>query len=107
MSYCGTNATTSRGQGQSREGAWERVKPNQRAGGVDEESIEAFGEKLDERLDQLHEDLPNWQLHSKTLPRACTSVRLRLWAGHAVLRATIPRTSRRRGLGAQDPRAEP
>ena len=57
MSYCGTNATTSRGQGQSREGAWERVKPNQRAGGVDEESIEAFGEKLDERLDQLHEDL--------------------------------------------------
>jgi RNA-directed DNA polymerase len=37
--------------------AWERVKANQGAGGVDGESIAAFGERLDERLNQLHEEL--------------------------------------------------
>ena len=37
--------------------AWEHVKANQGAGGGDGESIEAFGEKLDERLDQLHRAL--------------------------------------------------
>src|ERR1039458_2039360 len=37
--------------------AWEKVKANQGAGGVDGESIEAFGERLDERLEQLHEEL--------------------------------------------------
>ena len=37
--------------------AWEKVKANQGAGGVDGESIEAFGERLDERLEQLHEAL--------------------------------------------------
>jgi hypothetical protein len=37
--------------------AWERVKANHGAGGVDGESIEAFGEQLDERLDRLHEEL--------------------------------------------------
>ena len=37
--------------------AWEKVKANQGAGGVDEESIEAFGERLEERLAQLHEEL--------------------------------------------------
>jgi len=37
--------------------AWEKVKANQGAGGVDGESIEAFGERLEERLTQLHEEL--------------------------------------------------
>ena len=37
--------------------AWEKVKANQGAGGVDGESIEAFGERLEERLEQLHEEL--------------------------------------------------
>jgi group II intron reverse transcriptase/maturase len=37
--------------------AWEKVKANQGAGGVDGESIEAFGERLEERLDRLHEEL--------------------------------------------------
>jgi group II intron reverse transcriptase/maturase len=37
--------------------AWERVKANQGAGGVDGESIDAFGARLDERLGQLHEEL--------------------------------------------------
>jgi RNA-directed DNA polymerase len=37
--------------------AWEQVKANGGAGGVDGESIEAFGERLDERLNQLHAEL--------------------------------------------------
>ena len=37
--------------------AWEKVKANQGAGGVDGESIEAFGERLEERLSRLHEEL--------------------------------------------------
>ena len=37
--------------------AWERVRANRGSGGVDGESIEAFGEQLDERLDQLHAEL--------------------------------------------------
>jgi RNA-directed DNA polymerase len=34
--------------------AWERVKANHGAGGIDRESIEAFGEALEERLARLH-----------------------------------------------------
>ena len=37
--------------------AWERVRANHGAGGIDSESIEAFGEALDERLARLHEEL--------------------------------------------------
>jgi hypothetical protein len=37
--------------------AWERVKANQGSGGMDGESIEAFGEQLHERLEQLHAEL--------------------------------------------------
>ena len=37
--------------------AWERVKAKQGAGGIDGESIEAFGEGLEERLVRLHEEL--------------------------------------------------
>ena len=37
--------------------AWKKVKANRGAGGVDGESIEAFGERLDERLGQLHDEL--------------------------------------------------
>ena len=37
--------------------AWERVKANKGAGGVDGESVKDFEEKLDERLGQLHSEL--------------------------------------------------
>ncbi len=37
--------------------AWERVKANRGSGGVDGESIDAFGEKLEERLDRMHGEL--------------------------------------------------
>ncbi len=37
--------------------AWEKVKRNRGAGGIDGESLVAFEEKLDERLDRLHEEL--------------------------------------------------
>jgi RNA-directed DNA polymerase len=39
--------------------AWERVRANHGAGGVDGESIEAFGEQLEERLDRLGAELRN------------------------------------------------
>ena len=37
--------------------AWEKVKGNAGAGGVDGQSLEEFEEKLGERLEQLHEEL--------------------------------------------------
>lgn len=37
--------------------AWERVRANHGAGGIDGESIAAFGEGLEERLARLHEQL--------------------------------------------------
>lgn len=37
--------------------AWERVKANRGGGGVDGESVEQFGERLNEHLDQLHDEL--------------------------------------------------
>lgn len=37
--------------------AWERVKANRGAGGVDGQSIDDFAEVLDEQLDKLHDEL--------------------------------------------------
>ena len=44
--------------------AWERVRANHGAGGIDGESIAAFGEGLEERLARLHERASNRQLRS-------------------------------------------
>jgi RNA-directed DNA polymerase len=43
--------------------AWERVRANQGAGGIDGESIAAFGEQCEERLAQLHEELRTGRYH--------------------------------------------
>ena len=37
--------------------AWERVKANRGAGGIDGQSLEEFSERLEEHLDRLHEEL--------------------------------------------------
>jgi RNA-directed DNA polymerase len=39
--------------------AWEKVRQNQGAGGVDGQSIEEFEKVLDEQLDRLHDELKN------------------------------------------------
>ena len=43
--------------------AWDRVRANHGAGGIDGESVEAFGEALEERLARLHEELRTEELH--------------------------------------------
>ena len=55
--------------------AWEKVKANKGAGGIDGESIEAFGAQLQERLGQLHNDLKTDCYHplpvrQKLIPKA-------------------------------------
>ena len=37
--------------------AWKKVRRNGGSGGVDEQNLERFSEKLNEHLDRLHEDL--------------------------------------------------
>src|SRR6202022_2362626 len=49
--------------------AWEKVKANQGAGGVDGESIEAFGERLEERLDQIHGEPRNHRFRPQPVRR--------------------------------------
>jgi group II intron reverse transcriptase/maturase len=49
--------------------AWEKVKANGGAGGVDGESIEMFEARLHERLSQLHEELKADRYHPMPLRR--------------------------------------
>ena len=37
--------------------AWEKVRKNRGAGGIDGQSIEEFGQELEKQLDRLHEEL--------------------------------------------------
>ena len=73
--------------------AWERVKANRGSGGVDGESVEQFGERLNEHLDQLHDELRTDQYR----PRPCSS-RLLPRADH-LPRAASPAHSGRRSSG--------
>src|SRR5271157_3878145 len=52
--------------------AWERVKANHGAGGIDGESIEAFGGALEKRLARLHEELRTGEY----IPRAVRQQRI-------------------------------
>jgi len=49
--------------------AWDRVKANRGAGGIDGEDIAAFGEQLGERLDRLHEELRTDRYTSRPVRR--------------------------------------
>jgi RNA-directed DNA polymerase len=66
--------------------AWKRVKANRGSGGVDGESIEAFGEKLEERLDQMHAELRGdtfrpQPVRQKRIPKAGKPEELGIYCG--------------------------
>lgn len=83
--------------------AWERVKANQGAGGVDGESIEAFAERVDERLEQLHAELRTNQyrpqpVRQRAIPKADKPGEERL-LGIPTVRADYPGIQRVFGMG--------
>ncbi|OGO15366.1 MAG: hypothetical protein A2Z14_08110 [Chloroflexi bacterium RBG_16_48_8] len=49
--------------------AWEKVRRNRGAGGVDGQSIEAFERELDEHLDRIHEELKQDSYHPHPVRR--------------------------------------
>src|SRR5208283_4255180 len=81
--------------------AWERVRANEGAGGVDKVTIEAFESRLEETLDRLHRELREDAYRPQAvrrlqIPKEEAPARRGLWA---YPRSTTGSASRRWSIG--------
>ena len=69
--------------------AWERVKANRGSGGVDGQTLEAFGEQLDPQLDRLQSELTEetykpQPVRQVPIPKAGNAEGRKLWSREAL-----------------------